>query len=93
MKALKLILISLCIIFAVLMVATPFVSSFMQGYYKGKIAEHHENTQHLLGQKQLWAEHADSMVIVFAIGFALMLLALLLVKRFEKNRKRAENYL
>ena len=93
MKALKLILISLCVSFALLAVATPFVSSLMQGYYKGEIAERSENTQHLLGQKQLWAEHADSMVIVFAIAFVITLLFLLLVKRFEKNRKSAENYL
>ena len=93
MKVLKLILISLCVSFALLAVATPFVSSLMQGYYKGEIAERSENTQHLLGQKQLWAEHTDSMVIVFAIAFVITLLFLLLIKRFEKNRKTAENYL
>lgn len=93
MKALKLILISLCIIFALLAVAAPFVSSFMQGYYKGEIAEHPENTQHLLGQKQLWAEYTDVVIITLAIAFVIMLLILLLIKRFEKNRKTAENYL
>ncbi len=93
MKILRAILILLCIIFALLAVAAPFVSSLMQGYYKGEIAEHPENTQHLLGQKQLWAEHTDVVIITLAIAFVIMLLALLLIKRFEKNRKTAENYL
>ena len=75
MKIFKIVFSSLCIISLLLTFSIPYISSYMQSYYKGLLKNFPENTQSLLEKKQFWAQLGDTRVFLyFTLGIVLTFL-------------------
>lgn len=79
MKKWKRILGALCLLFCLLTVAAPLLSSSMQGHYKAMIAEDPQNTALWLEKKDAWIPLGETPVFLIcflcAVGGFLTVLA------------------
>lgn len=78
------------LVFFVLTLSAPLVSSIMQSYYKGFVGS--ENTEALLEKKAMWAQIGETKIffILFLISVTVFILAELFVllskaKSFKKS--------
>ena len=77
-KMARRIFVSLCAISLFFTIATPIISSKMQGYYKGLISNAPKNTQALLESKQTWVTIGETKI--FAILFLIILFSFLITE-------------
>lgn len=91
MKIIKIILSSFCALAFFLTVTIPILSSYMQGYYKGLIGVHYEDTRALLEKKKFWSQLGETKVFFYvflASVFVLIVYTLIiwLKKRVHKQK-------
>ena len=65
MKILKNVFAILTALSGLIAIATPFISSYMQGLLKSQIPDSEERTVQLLAQKQLWVQIGESKIVLY----------------------------
>ena len=89
MKKLKIITGTLSAISALIMIAIPFLSSYMQGFYKSQIDDFSKNAQELLDKKQFWAQLGETYIFLYVfIACVSIFVILMFISHLKlKNQK------
>ncbi|MBR5473606.1 MAG: hypothetical protein IKU82_06445 [Clostridia bacterium] len=87
MKTLKIITGALSAISALIMIAIPFLSSYMQGFYKSQIDDFSKSAQELLDKKQFWAQIGESYLFLYIFIACVSLFVIVIFIDWLKARK------
>lgn len=87
MKTLKIITGALSAISALIMIAIPFLSSSMQGFYKSQINDFSKSAQELLDKKQFWAQIGESYLFFYIFIACVSIFVIVIFIDWLKARK------
>ena len=87
MKKLKIITGVLSAISALIVVATPILSSHMQGFYKSQMDDFSKKGQELLDKKLFWVQIGETKIFLYILIACILAFIIVLLFSWLKARK------